>query len=516
MEEADIVIVGAGTAGSVLAGLLAERSGLAIAVLEAGPADRSPWIHVPIGFYRTLRDPAIVRGFTASFDAAPGARQMNWPRGSVVGGSGSVNGLVYIQGDRADYADWAADAGAGWDWPAVAPRFALLRAAGMVAPAPWRHPLADAFIAAAAALGFPANPGFNGEGQAGAGYFEMNTHRGRRASTARRFLHPALRAGRVRLLTGAAVSRLWLSEGRARGVAYRRDGQEHMLGARREVILAAGAIATPQLLQLSGLGPAAVLRQAGVEVVRDLPAVGRGLGDHFAVRTAHRVRGLRTLNEMSRSWFWRAAMAADYALRRRGPMSVGAAVAGLFAPLTAPGGRPEVQFLMGPLSTDDPSRGLHDWPGMTLTYTQCRPHSRGVVEIVSPDPAVPPRIVANYLADPRDEEVVVRAMGLARRIMAAPPLARWIAAEHRPGPDCRGREEILAYARAAGGTVYHPCGTVAMGGAAAPLAADLSLRGVAGLRVADASAMPRITSGNINAVCAMIGVAAAGFVLAQG
>lgn len=516
VEEFDFVIVGAGTAGAALAGLLAERSGATIAVIEAGPPDRNPWIHVPIGFFRTLQDRRIVQTYPARFDTTPAARPMNWPRGAVVGGSGSVNGLVYIQGQREDYADWGRVAGPAWDWPAVAPRFDLLRARGMVSPGPWRHPLADAFIASAGALGFAPNPGFNGAEQAGAGYFEMNTHRGRRASTARRFLHPQLRAGRVHLLTGATVGRVELSEGRATGVRYRRGGQEGMLGARREVILAAGAIGTPQLLQLSGLGPAQVLRRAGVEVLRDLPEVGRGLCDHFAVRTVHRVRGLRTLNEMSRSWFWRAAMGLDYALRRRGPMSIGAAVAGLFAAVTAAGGRPDVQFLMGPLSTDDPARGLHDWPGMTLTYTQSHPQSRGFIEIASADPADPPRIVANYLADARDAAVVVGAMDLARRIMAQDTLARWIAAEHLPGPACRSRDEILGYARQSGGTLYHPCGTVRMGGGTAPLAPDLRLKGVAGLRVADAAAMPDITSGNINAVCAMIAVAACEFLLGRG
>lgn len=516
-DESDFVIVGAGTAGALLAARLAEAGAGRVTVVEAGPMDRSPWIHLPIGFFRTLRDPRINWDFTALYDEAEDAREMRWPRGRVVGGSGSINGLVYIQGQRQDYADWAALAGPEWGWPAVGPRFEALRAAGMVSSPRWSHPLVDAFIRSAVRLGHAENDGFNGPRQAGVGYFHLNTRHGLRASTARRFLHPALRRGRLALICGALVDRIIVEQGRAVGIRYLRDGAVHELRARREVILAAGAIGSPLILQRSGLGPAALLQAAGIAVHRDLPEVGRNLRDHYAVRTVHRVRGLRTLNDMSHSLLAKAAMGLQYGLARRGPLTIGAAVAGLFAALAEPGGRPEVQFLMGPLSTDNPAEGLHGWPGMTLTYTQSYPRSAGWLGVTGPDPQARPRIVANYLADPQDREIVVRAMALARRLVAEPPLARHIEREYLPGPQVRRPDEVLDYARRSGGTVYHPCGTVRMGlDAGAPLDPRLRLRGVAGLRVADASAMPAITSGNINAVCAMIGEAAAEFILAGG
>ncbi len=514
-QDADYVIVGAGTSGSVLAALLAESGRYRVAILEAGPRDSNPWIHIPIGFFKTLQNPKINWAYDAAFSAEDGARQMIWPRGRVVGGSGSINGLVYVQGAPADYGDWADLVGPEWGWSAVSPRFDTLRQREMVSKPRWRHPLVDAFLSAAEAAGFPRNEGFNGGSQLGAGYYELNTRNGFRASTARRFLRPALRNGRIDLITEAWVTRVDIQNGRATGVRYRKGGTDRTITARREVILCAGAIATPQILQVSGLGPADVLREAGVEVLRDMPGVGRNLRDHFAVRTVHKVKGIGTLNEASRSLLSKAKMAAQYAWARTGPLSIGAGVAGVFASVDDPTGRPDVQFIMGPLSTDNPARGLHDFAGMTLTYCQSYPESAGYVHIRSPDIRQKPTIVANYLTAQKDQVVVAKSLTLARRILAQPALSRYIDTEHLPGADVTDDAEVLAYARQFGGTVYHPSCTVAMGDDSQPLTPDLRVRGIDGLRVADASAMPRITSGNINAVCAMIGVAASQLILAE-
>ena len=516
IDDADFIIVGAGTSGSAVAARLAEDESHSVAVVEAGPTDSSPWIHLPIGFFKSLQNPRLNWGFKAAFDDSNNPREVNWPRGKVVGGSGSINGLVYVRGQKEDYRDWNTAAGGCWDWEDVAPHFERLDQAGMVEPPRWRHPLVDAFIESAKALGFPENDGFNGASQEGAGYFHLNTHRGRRASTARRFLHPQRRAARLELICEALVERILIEDGRAAAVRCRRGGQVYEVRARRAVILSAGAIGSPHILQRSGIGPGSILQRAGVARVKDVPGVGRNLRDHFAVRTVYSVNGMRTLNDMSHSPISKVAMGLRYALRRDGPLSVAAGIGGLFTSVMQPGGRPDVQYVMGPMSTDNPVEGLHRWPGMTLTFTQCHPHSTGWVEIVDPDPAAPPKIVANYLADERDPEVVLRAMELARRIVAQSPLARHLGDEHAPGAQCQSRKDILDYAMQFGGTLYHPCGTVRMGtDSEAPLDRCLRLKDIDGLRVVDASIMPTQISGNINAACAMIGMHAAEMILAE-
>ena len=516
IDVADYIVVGAGTSGSAVAGRLAEDGRHSVAVIEAGPMDSSPWIHLPIGFYRALQNPRLNWGYQAAFDASNSPRAVNWPRGKVVGGSGSINGLIYVRGQKEDYRDWNTAVGGGWDWEDVAPCFEKLEQAGMVSPPRWRHPLVDAFIESAKGLGIPGNDGFNGASQEGAGYFHLNTHGGRRASTARRFLHPQRRAARLELICEALVERIVIEDDRASAVCYRRGGQAHEVRARRAIVLSAGAIGSPHILQRSGIGSGAVLQRAGVERVKDVPGVGRNLRDHFAVRTIYRVNGIRTLNDLSRSPISKAAMGLRYALWRDGPLSVGAGVGGLFTSVMQPGDRPDVQYVMGPLSSDSPEEGLHRWPGMTLTFTQSHPHSTGWVEIVDPDPAAPPKIVANYLADERDHEVVMRGMELARRVVAQPPLARYLEDEHVPGAQCQSRRDILDYAMQFGGTLYHPCGTVRMGtNPDAPLDRHLRLKGIDGLRVVDASIMPTEISGNINAACAMIGMHAAEMILAD-
>jgi choline dehydrogenase len=513
----DYVIVGAGTTGCVLAGRLAESGRYSVCVIEAGPMDNSIWIKVPLGFFKSLQDSRINWNYQACYDETGDTRVMNWPRGKVVGGSGSINGLVYVRGQRQDYEDWNAVAGQGWGWQDVGRCFERAETLPLISTPRWCHPLCDAFIRSAGEAGIGKCTNFNGVSQEGAAYFSLNTSGGWRASTAKLYLHPNRRAGRLELVTDALVEKVEIGGGRARGVRYRQGDTRHHVEARREVIICAGAIATPQLLQLSGLGPARVLRQAGVEVVQDIPGIGRNLGDHFAVRVMAKIKDARTLNEMSHSLFSRAWMAAQFAVSRTGPLTIGAGMAGLFTNVLEPDGRPDIQLLMGPLSTENAAEGLHRFPGMTITYSQLRPESTGSVEIVSAKADDHPRIVANYLAAEADRAVVLEGMRLTRRILSAPTLSKHVEVEYLPGPDCRSDDEVLEYAKQYGGTVYHPCGTVTMGASnSAPLDWQLKLRGIDGLRVADASIMPIVVSGNTNAACIMIGERAAEMVLADG
>ncbi len=514
-ESFDYIVVGAGTAGALLAARLASGGRASVLVLEAGPADRSLWIHLPVGFFKSLANPAINWGFQAAFDEAGTARQVSWPRGKVVGGSGSINGLVYIRGQRADFDVWGAQA-SGWGWDSVERSFQAVEQNGFGPAQPgWRHRLCDDFIAAAQAAGYPARGDLVQPDAAAAGYFQLSVAKGLRNTTARTFLHPARRRGEVELRTEALVERVEFAEGRACAVVYQRGGQAQRAAARREVVLCAGAIGSPQLLQLSGIGPGALLRDAGIAVLRDSPQVGRNLQDHYALRTVSRVKGLRTLNELSRSPLSKAAMALRFALTRSGPLTIGAAMAGLFACVEDPGGRPDVQLLMGPLSVAGPGQGLHGFAGMTSTACQLRPESRGFVAIRSPDTRQAPRIVANYLVAERDRRVMLAALRLARRISATAPLADHLSGEMLPGPAYHADDELLDYIRGNGGSIYHPVGSCAMGDdPARPLDATLRVRGVAGLRVADASVMPTLVSSNSNAACAMIGERAAALIAA--
>jgi choline dehydrogenase len=510
-ERFDYVVVGAGSAGCVVASRLADRAARRVLVLEAGPWDRSVWIHLPIGFFRAVANPRFNWRYEAAFDSAPGARSVAWPRGHVVGGSSSINGLVYIRGQREDFDAWASSSATGWAWANVAPYFERMESGPVGVSDPrYRHVLCDAFIEAAASCGVGHVADFNGATQAGAGYFRLNTRRGRRCSAAVAYLHPALRRGNITVRPECLVERLELRDGGVSGVWYRRGGERMLATVTREVVLCAGAIGSPQLLQLSGIGPADVLERAGVAVAHELPGVGRNLQDHFAARIIVRATGARTLNEMSRSLRSRLGMTLQYLLARRGPLTLGAAMSGAFATVTDGERRPDVQLLFGPLSTDNPSEGLHDFPGMTLTACPLRPKSRGWLAIRSPDPAQHPQISANYLEHEYDRRTLIAGLRLARRILAAPPLARYVAQELHPGRDCGTDSHLLEFARARGGSIYHPCGTCRMGSDTdAVVDPELRVRGVRGLRVADASVIPQVPSGNINAACLMIGERAA-------
>lgn len=513
-REFDYIIVGAGSAGCVLAAELARASGTRILVLEAGSRDWSPWIHVPIGFFKTIASPKLNWGYEAEFDSSNEARRVPWPRGRVLGGSSSINGLVYIRGQAQDYDDWAASSASGWEWKQVRTYFEKIEASGLgVSPARYSHPLCDAFVNSAEVAGIPVTDDFNGSFQGGSGYYRLNTRGGLRSSSAVAFLHPAHRAGKISVATGCEVERIEVHRGRAIGLAYRRNGNRHYVAVAQEIVLCAGAIASPQILQCSGIGPAGLLKALDIPVLVDSPGVGQNLQDHFAVRVVARVSGSRTLNEMSRSWPDKIGMALQYACSRTGPLTLGAAMAGAFVASGLGGARPDLQFLFGPLSADNPALGLHAFPGMTLSVCQLRPESRGHLQIVSADIATKPRIVANYLATELDRQTLFAGVRKAREIYATAPLSRYVAEEFAPGVDIASDQDILQYARTKGGSIYHPVGTCRMGTTSdCVVDPELKVRGVDGLRVADASVMPLLPSGNTNASCMMIGARAAAII----
>ena len=510
-EQFDYVVVGAGSAGCVVAARLAEGRRHRVLVLEAGGWDRSIWIHIPIGFYKCFSNPRYNWGYTAEFDELVGARRVAWPRGRVIGGSSSINGLVYVRCQREDYDSWEAASASGWGWAGVGPYFDKAEATPVgVSDARYTHSLCDAFIEAAERCGVARVRDFNGPHQAGAGYYRLNTRHGRRSSSAVAYLHPLRHCGNLEVRTECLVERLDVRDGRLRGIWYRRDSHRHFTAVTREAVLCAGAIGSPQLLQISGIGPADVLERAGVELVQELPAVGRNLQDHFASRVISRVVRSRTLNEMSRSWLAQLGMGLQYVFARRGPMTLGAVMAGLFVSLEGHENRPDTQLLFGPLSTDDPSKGLHEFPGMTLTVCPLRPRSRGWLAIRSADPAEHPRIVANYLADAHDRRLLVNGLRFARTLLDTEPLKQFAGGEYLPGKECMTDEQLLSFTRMRGGSIYHPAGTCRMGdGPDTVVDSRLRVRGIGGLRVADASIMPNIPSGNINAACLMIGEKAA-------
>ena len=519
----DVIVIGAGSAGSVIAARLSEDSRRKVLLLEAGPADRNPWIHIPIGYAKTFRDPQVNWCYETDPEPHLDNRPIYWPRGKVLGGSSSINGLIYIRGIPSDFDYWRQLGCTGWGFDNLLPHFK--RAEGNtrggdslhggdgplgVDDGRWSNGLSEAYIAAAEAAGLPRNNDFNGPSQEGVGYFQLTARGGRRCSAARAYLQPAKRRANLRIITNALAEKILCDGGRATGVRWRgRDGsQVFQATATREIILCGGAINSPQLLLLSGIGPAAHLRDMGVPVVLDCKGVGENLHDHYQVRSMYRCTRPVTMNDAVASWIGKLRMGIAYATARRGLLSVGAGVVGVFARTRPELEDPDVQLHFIPFTTDKMGTGLHPFPGFTATMNQSRPQSRGRIRLRSPDPAAPPSIVANYLAEEIDRRTTIDGLRLVRRIAGQPALKQWIGAEMAPGPEVQSDEDFLAYARQAGGSIYHPVGSCKMGpdhDAMAVVDPALRVRGMAGLRVADASIMPQVVSGNTNAACIMIG-----------
>ena len=510
----DYVIVGAGSAGCVLARRLTEDPSCRVLLLEAGPRDTNRWIHVPLGYGKLFSRTDINWAYESEPEAALNGRRIFTPRGKVLGGSSSINGLVYIRGQPQDFDGWGVP---GWRFDDLLPYFKRAENQSRGADAwhgvggplevgdlPDRHELCDAFIASAAANGIPRNDDFNGATQEGTGYYQATACRGRRCSTATGYLRPAEKRPNLRVETRAQATKVVLAGKKAVAVQYRQDGRLCCASAAREVILAGGAFNSPQLLQLSGIGPAALLAQHGIAVVHDLP-VGEGLQDHFYVRTFWKCNRPITLNDDMRSFFRMARMGVQYVLKKRGPLTVSAGYAAAFVRTRPELERPDAQIYFINFSTARRGGVLHPHSGFTCSVSQLQVESRGSVRLASPDPFAPPAIRYNYLATENDRRVMVDGLKLVRRIVNTPPMRDYVAAEFVPGEAVQSDDEWLAFCRETGDTVFHPTSTCSMGRVVGP---DLKVLGIDKLRVIDASVMPAVPSGNINA--AVVAVAEKG------
>ena len=512
----DYVIVGAGSAGCVLANRLTADGRATVLLLEAGPRDKDFWIHVPLGYGKLFARTDVNWAYQSEPEPALNGRRVFTPRGKVLGGSSSINGLVHIRGQREDYDGWGVP---GWRFGDLLPYFKRSedhqRGANewhgvggpiTVSDLPDRHELCDAFIASAMALGIPRNDDFNGATQEGTGYYQATARNGRRCSTAVGYLRPAQKRPNLRVEVKALATRLLFDGKRAAGVAYEADGVKREVRATREVILAAGTINSPQLLQLSGVGPRALLERHGIPVLHDAPGVGEDLQDHFYCRTFWRCTRPITLNDDMQSWWRQAKIGLQYLLFRHGPLTVSAGYAAAFVRTRPELPRPDAQLYFINFSTAKRGGVLHPFSGFTLSMSQTQVESRGHVHIASPDPRAAPSIRYNYLATPNDRRVMVDGLKLIRRIAGTAPLRDYVAAEEFPGPRVQSDEDWLAFCREAGDTVFHPTSTCRMGtDARAVVDPELRVRGVERLRVVDASIMPSVPSGNINA--AVIAVA---------
>ena len=527
----DYVIVGAGSAGCVLANRLSADGRHSVLLLEAGPRDTYPWIHVPIGYAKTMFHPVVNWGFYTEPEPTMNGRKIYWPRGRTLGGSSSINGLIAIRGQREDYDAWAAAGNDGWSFDDVLPWFRMLehnvRGAseyhGADGPL-WAsdigatHPLVESMIAGAGELGIARNDDFNGARQEGAGYYQLTTRRGLRCSTAVAYLNPARSRSNLRIETNAHATRVLFDGTRATGVTYRQAGNDLAAVARREVLLAAGALQSPQLLQLSGVGSPALLQQHGIPVVHALEGVGENLQDHLQARVIFRCTQPVTTNDTLRSWTGKLRMGLDYVIRRRGPMAVGINQGGIFARAMPDATRPDVQFHFATLSSDMAGSPVHTFSGFTMSVCQLRPTSRGTVRIRSRNALEPPAMQPRYLSTAEDRATLVAGMRLARSLAATRAMRPFIDSEYRPGDGAVTDDALLDFARDTGGTIFHPSGTTRMGpadDARSVVDPELRVIGLTGLRVVDCGIMPTLVSGNTNVPVVMIAEKAAAMILAE-
>jgi choline dehydrogenase len=527
--EYDYIIVGAGSAGCVLANRLSADGKHSVLLLEAGPEDTNIWIHVPLGYGKLFKEKSVNWMYQTEPEPGLDGRSVFQPRGKVLGGSSSINGLLYVRGQQQDYDRWRQRGNAGWGYDDVLPYFKKAenqqRGAddfhGVGGPLPVsdsRHadPLSDAFIAAAAETGIPVNPDFNGATQEGAGWFQTTTRRGRRASAAFSYLRPAKSRRNLHIETSAQAQSIVFEGRRARAVEYRQGGAIKTAQARKEILVSSGAYNSPQLLQLSGVGPADLLAKHGIGVVLDAPGVGNDLQDHMQVRVVMRCAKKITLNDVVNSPLRQMATGVRYALSRTGPLTIAAGTSGAFFKTDPRLATPDIQVHFLPFSTDKMGEKLHSFSGFTASVCQLRPESRGSLRIKSADPAVPPEIRINYLATETDRTANVEGLKILRKILQAPALRSYVVDEYDPGPKVTTDEELLAYCRKRGSTVYHPTSTCRMGND--PLAVvdqRLRVRGIEGLRVVDCSVMPDLVSGNTNAPAIMIAEKASDMILAD-
>jgi choline dehydrogenase len=525
VTEADYLIVGAGSAGCVLANRLTEDGRHKVLLLEAGPEDRYIWIHIPIGYGKTMFHPRYNWGFHTDPDPHMDGRRLYWPRGKGLGGSSSINGLIYVRGQPEDYDHWRALGNEGWGWKDVLPAFIRMehntRGAseyhGAAGPQ-WcsdigvKHELMEAIIRAGEELGVARNDDFNGARQEGVGYYQLFTRRGWRCSAAVGYLRPARRRSNLEVRTGARATRVLFEGTRAVGVEYVQGGETRTARA-REVILAAGAIQSPQLLMLSGIGPRAHLQDLGIAPLADLPGVGENLQDHLQLRLMYKVSKPITTNDQLASLAGRMRMGLEWIVSRKGPLAVGINQGGLFTRLMPDARTPDIQFHFATVSADVAGGAPHPWPGCTFSVCQLRPESRGTIRLASRDPLAAPSIQPNYLSAEVDRRYAIESLRYARRLAATRALAPYLSQEYRPGAIAESDQELLAFARQYGQTIFHPSGTCKMGDD--PMAVvdpQLRVRGIGGLRVVDCSIMPTLVSGNTHAPAVMIGEKAAAMI----
>ncbi len=532
VDQFDYIVVGAGSAGCLLANRLSADPEKTVLLLEAGGKDNYFWIHIPIGYLYTIGNPRTDWCYQTEAEPGLNARALNYARGKVLGGCSSINAMVYMRGQKSDYDHWAALGNNGWSWEEILPYYKRvedyahgadeLHGAGgglRIEEQRVSWEILDSWRDAAEQCGIPKIAEFNRGNNFGNAYFQMNQRRGVRWSATKAFLRPAMKRANLTVLTGAHVNRVCIettgSAKRASGIEFRLPGEnEQRAQANREVILAAGAIGSPQILQLSGIGPGALLSRFGIPLVHELPGVGANLHDHLQVRLVYKVKNAVTLNQRANSLLGRIAMGLEYALFRTGPLTMPPSQLGAFAKSDSSQPSANIEWHVQPLSLDKFGDPLHRFAAITPSVCNLRPTSRGHVQIVSPDPAAQPSIRLNYLSTPEDRQVAVDSMRFTRRIMAARALAKYAPEEWKPGVQVRSDDELLQAAGDLGTTIFHPVGTCKMGqDELAVVDERLRVRGIAALRVIDASVMPRITSGNTNAPTTMIAEKGAEFVL---
>lgn len=527
--DADFIIVGAGSAGCVLANRLSANPAHTVVLVEAGGRDLNPWIHVPVGYFRTIHNPAVDWCYKTEADPGLNGRSIEWPRGKVLGGSSSLNGLLYVRGQPQDYDRWRQMGNPGWGWDDVLPLFKRAETNERGADAHHgdqgplyvsdmrlERPITDAWVAAAQAAGYPFNPDYNGADQEGVGYFQLTARNGRRCSAAVAYLNPIKSRPNLRILTRAQVEQVLFEGRRAVGIAYRdRAGRRQTLRAGREIILSGGAINSPQILMLSGVGEAVQLQDHGIAVQHDLPGVGKNLQDHLQARLVYKCHEPTLNDEVSTLW-GQARIGLQYLLTRRGPMTMAASLATGFMKTRPEVATPDIQFHVQPLSAENPGKGADPFSAFTMSVCQLRPESRGEIRLQSADPLAYPRIIPRYLSTQTDRQTIVAGVKIARQIARHAPLTEKISEEYRPPATLSLDDDAgtLDWVRDNTASIYHPTGTCKMGqGADAVVDARLRVHGVAGLRVADCAIMPDIVSGNTNAPAIMIGEKAAEMVL---